>query len=225
MSRTTPRGAGSSSCIFPIRQFPVDKEPSVPPAGTLGIVSTAMIGRTVIKLATGVFVVLLFSATSFGQASGPTTQPSAPSDGSLKTLSGDQVLDQMLKPPANASKPLQPVPDRSATDKTSGSGAVTPNAPKVPLLREGTYVFDRTARLTRATNGQAELTFDADGKALRDPPMIIVPNQKLQQMEEEVSSSSRDLKFHVTGMVTEYRGRNYILLERTAVLPDITQQF
>jgi hypothetical protein len=197
----------------------------VPSEGTCGIVLSAMIGRIVIKLATGVIVVLLFSAMSFGQANGPTTQPSAPSDGSLKTLSGDQVLDQMLKPPANAARPLQPVPDQATSDKTSGRGAVTPNAPKVPLIREGTYVFDRTARLTRGINGQAELTFESDGKALRDPPMIILPNQKLQQMEEEVSSASRDLKFHVTGMVTEYRGRNYVLLERTAVLPDITQQF
>ena len=223
MSGTTPRGAGSSSFIFPIRQFPVDKEPSVPPAGTLGIVSIAMIGRTVIKLATVVFVAISFSAACFGQASGPTTQPAAPSDGSLKVLSGDQVLDQMLKPPANAVKPLQPVSDRSATDKTSGSGAVTPNAPKVPLLREGTYVFDRTARLTRTTNGQSELTFDSDGKALRDPPMIILPNLKLQQMEDQVSAANRDLKFRVTGMVTEYRGRNYILLERAVALDPAVQ--
>jgi hypothetical protein len=44
-------------------------------------------------------------------------------------------------------------------------------------------------------------------------------------MEDAVRSSSRDLRFRVTGMITEYRGRNYILLEKVTVIPDATQQF
>jgi hypothetical protein len=55
--------------------------------------------------------------------------------------------------------------------------------------------------------------------------MVILPNLRLMQMEESVTSSNRDLKFRVTGMVTEYRGRNYILLEKALVVPDIAQQF
>jgi hypothetical protein len=204
---------------------PVDTLTGVPGDGTFGTVFIAMTGKIVIKLATSVCVVLLCSLTGLAQSTGPTTQPAADSGGPLKSLSGDQVLDQMLKPPSNAVQPLQPVPDKSATDKTSGTGAVKPDAPKVNVIREGTYVFDRVGRLTRTPSGQAELTFDSDGKALHDPPMIILPNQKLQQMEDQVTSASRDLKFHITGMVTEYRGRNYILLERAAILPDITQQF
>lgn len=191
----------------------------------MGTVFIAMTEKIVIKFATGVLVLFLSTAAGLAQATGPTTQPASDNGGSVKSLSGDQALDQLLKPPANAAQPLQPVPDKSATDKTSGSGAVKPDAPKVPVVREGTYVFDRVARLTHVANGQAELTFDSDGKALHDPPMIILPNLKLQQMEDQVTAASRDLKFHITGMVTEYRGRNYILLDRVTILPDITQQF
>jgi hypothetical protein len=163
--------------------------------------------------------------SGLAQSTGPTTQPSPDSGAPLKNLSGDQVLDQMLKPSPNPSQPLQPVPDKQVTDKSSGSAALKPGAPKVVLKREGEYLWDRTARITHTATGQTELTFDSDGKALRDPPMIALPNQMLEQMEEQVSSSSRDLKFHVSGMITEYRGRNYILLLRSVVIPDATQQF
>ena len=40
-----------------------------------------------------------------------------------------------------------------------------------------------------------------------------------------VSGASRDLKFRVSGTITEYRGRNYILLEKIVVIPDASQQF
>lgn len=60
---------------------------------------------------------------------------------------------------------------------------------------------------------------------MKDPPVLILPNLKLMAMENAVSSANRDLRFRVTGMVTEYRGRNYVLLEKVVVVPDPTQQF
>jgi hypothetical protein len=44
-------------------------------------------------------------------------------------------------------------------------------------------------------------------------------------METAVNASSRDLQFRITGMVTEYRGRNYVLLEKVVVVPDSTKNF
>jgi hypothetical protein len=172
-------------------------------------------------------MVLLWSALARAQ-SAPTTQPSgssAPggSDAPLKSQPADQVLNQMLKPSTRPSTPLAPVPERAPTDKSSGSGAVKPDAPRVNVIREGTFVFDRIARLNKTSSGQPELAFESDGKALRDPPMLILPNLKLQQMEDQVAAASRDLKFRVTGMVTEYRGRNYILLERAVALDPAVQ--
>ena len=87
-------------------------------------------------------------------------------------------------------------------------------------------MVDRVGRMTKDAEGQpAELTFDSDGKALKDPPMIILQNQKLMQMENAVQGSNRDIRFRVTGMVTEYKGRNYILLDKVVVVPDVVQQF
>lgn len=131
----------------------------------------------------------------------------------------------MLKPPANATKVLEPLPDHPTRDTSSGNGAVKPDAPPVNLRREGTFIVDATGRLTRSKDGHEEFTFESDGKTLKDPPMIILPNQTLMQMEESVTAATKDLRFHVSGMITEYRGRNYILLERAVAIPDIAQQF
>ena len=85
------------------------------------------------------------------------------------------------------------------------------------LIREGEIIPQRVGRLTRTAEGQPEFTFEADGQTLQDPPMIILPNQKLEQMEDRIKNSSRDLRFRISGIVTEYRGRNHILIETVSI--------
>ena len=144
--------------------------------------------------------------------------------------SADEVLGQMLRPRRQGAQRELTYNEPPAADRTSGDGAVKPNAPQVTVMREGTPIVNRVGRLTlpgagRSTSGQAEFTFDADGQALRDPPLIILPNLKLMAMEDAVRGASRDLRFRVSGVVTEYRGRNHVLLEKVTVVQDVTQQF
>jgi hypothetical protein len=164
---------------------------------------------------------------ALGQSKPATTQPTTrPTGSGVQAVPAGQLLDSLLKPAASAGQPLQPIQEGPVPDVTTGKNAIAPAAPQLNLVREGTYIPDRTGRLTHSADGQtAEFTFDADGKALKDPPMIILPNQKLKQMEDAVTGNSRDLRFRVTGVVTEYKGRNYILLERAVVIPDVAQQF
>jgi hypothetical protein len=156
-----------------------------------------------------------------------TTQPTTrPTGSGVKAVPPGDLLDSLLKPTTDAGKPLQPIQEGPVPDTTTGKNAVAPMAPELNLIREGQYIFDRTGRLTHGANGQdPELTFDADGKALKDPPMLILPNLNRMQMEKAVLGSSRDLRFKVTGLVTEYNGRNYILLQKVVVVPEIIQQF
>lgn len=169
-------------------------------------------------------VVLSFAAHAMAQ-NAPATQPTTRPSGTRPVAPG-QLLDSLLKPPATAGQVLQPIQEGPAVDATTGGNAVAPGAPQLNLIREGTPIVDRTGRLTKSADGQVnELTFDADGKALKDPPMVILPNLKLMQMENAVQSTSRDLRFKVSGVVTEYKGRNYILLERVVVVPESTRQF
>ena len=166
------------------------------------------------------FGVGMFALTSIGLAQA--TQPTAPAT----QPSAGQLLDQMLKPNGATARPLQPLPDPPAPDRTTGGAAVAPGAQQMPVIREGSYIVDRTGRLTKSADGQQfEFNFEADGRAMQDPPVVIIPNLKLMAMENAVNGSNRDLKFRITGMVTEYKGRNYVLLEKVVVVPDVSQRF
>jgi len=140
--------------------------------------------------------------------------------------SADEVLGRMLKPrPSGRERELN-ITDPPQPDRTSGKSAVMPDAPVVHVMREGTPVVNRVGRLTFSTDGtRSEFTFESDGQRLQDPPLILLPNLKLMAMEDAVRGASRDVRFRVSGVVTEYRGRNYLLLEKATVIQDVTQQF
>lgn len=146
------------------------------------------------------------------QETGPSTRPAA--------LPPDQMLDRMLRP-SSEGQTLRPTDDAPRTDRTSGSGAVAPGAPQISVMREGSYIVDRLGRLTPTADGQQmEFTFESDGKTMQDPPLVILPNLKLMAMERAAELATRDLRFRITGMVTEYKGRNYILLDKVVVVPE-----
>jgi hypothetical protein len=152
-----------------------------------------------------------------GQSAPPATRPA--------TSSAEQMLQQMLQPQAQGAQPLQPLPDQIPTDTTSGGGAVAPMATTQPLAIEGRLILDRLGRVTRSFSNPnvTEFTLDADSSGYQDPPMILLPNTALQTLEDQVINSYRDLKIRVSGEVTAYRGRNYLLLSRWSVVPDTVQ--
>jgi hypothetical protein len=138
-------------------------------------------------------------------------------------VSADQMLNDML----SASNRPAGVPlllAEPSADRASGPGALPPKAPLVNVLRERSQVFDRVARLSHSPDGiQEQITLESDGTALQDPPLILLPNLKLVALE--AAAADRDARFRVTGMVTEYRGRNYILLQKVVVMSDSDRQF
>jgi len=63
--------------------------------------------------------------------------------------------------------PLQRLFSPTAQQR-DGAAAVAPNATTMPIIREGTFITDRTGRLTKSPDGQhEEFTFDADGRRCR----------------------------------------------------------
>ena len=184
-----------------------------------------------LRIICAIGVVVASAAFAVSAAPGqpkPTTQPSTrPPSIPSRSLTADEMLSQMLRPPPTGTgeRVLQPPPDPPLPDKTGGRGAVMPNAPAVTVMREGTFLVDRTGRLTKGADATAEFSFESDGRALRDPPVVIVPSLKLVAMEEAVKAANKDLRFRISGMVTEYRGRNYVLLEKVLVVPEVVQQF
>jgi hypothetical protein len=157
-----------------------------------------------------------------------TTQPlvtTPPPSTRPTNRSAEETLRQMLQPQGEAARPLKPIEEAPpAVDATSGAAAVAPGGTPQKVLREGTLLLDRVGRLTRGDDGKTfEFTIDSDGRAMSDAPMILLPNRRLMQLENQVQGSYRDLKIRASGEVMEYRGRNYLLLQRWAVVPDVTQ--
>jgi hypothetical protein len=173
----------------------------------------------------GIVCVALVACTSMAQSepSAPASQPTTKV--SAATMPADLLLQQMLRPAGGpAAKPLTPIENLPTFSQTVGA-VVAPGPPTPTLIREGDYIQNRVGRLNKTGDGQFEFIFDSDGAALKDPPLIILPNLKLMQMESAVTAGNRDLKFRITGQVTEYKGKNYILIEKAVVPPDSTQSF
>jgi hypothetical protein len=149
-----------------------------------------------------------------------TTQPSATSASPAEDKANE------LLGAGGGVKPLPSATRGPMTDASTGKAAIAPGAPTLNVMREGTFIVKRVGRLTHSADGQQmEFTFDSDRKTMKDPPVVILPNLKLMQMENAIAGSSRDLRFRVSGLVTEYKGRNYVLLDQVVVVPDIDQQF
>jgi hypothetical protein len=168
-------------------------------------------------------------------ASAQATQPSQPTQ-PLQTphpttrpgnQSAEEMLRQMLQPQGEAAQPLKPAeggtPGQDDSDIVEAR-ADTSAPTGQPLVREGTPLLDRLGRLTPSADGKRmEFTLESDGRTLADPPMVLLPNRKLMQLEDRLRTSYRDLKVTVSGEVTEYRGRNYLLLSRWTVVSDVVQ--
>jgi hypothetical protein len=150
--------------------------------------------------------------------------PNSNVNGPQGPVSADQMLKQMLTADDHGSTP-PPQATTLPSDTTTGLGSVSPKAPVLTVLPEKSQIVDRVCRMTPSTDGQQEqLTLDADGSTLRDPPLIVLPNLKLVDLEN-AAGDHRDTRFRVTGVVTEYRGRNYILLQKVVVMADSDRQF
>lgn len=172
-----------------------------------------------------IVVALVTGALSAQDARLPATQPATTQPATTPTTrpdTADDVLDRLLAPttrPAQ-SAPALPPQDRSGAPNNAtglGAAAVAPDTPRQPLVAEGTYVVDRLVRARPSVDRRGlELVFVADGEAPEaavEPPMLAAPNLNLMSLEAAIREEPERL-FRVTGRVTEYRGRNYLLLEK-----------
>ena len=89
------------------------------------------------------------------------------------------------------------------------------------ICRDGYMVIDRVGRLTYYPDAQQWLfAFEADAASLAEPPVEVLPSQLLEVMEKLQRKSSRALRFRISGQVTKYQNRNYILLRKVLVVYD-----
>lgn len=151
------------------------------------------------------------------------------------------VLAQSAPPPvpapASSPQPTVTVPRIIVTPtNTPTLEPVRPNVPppaaqdlsltsNPPLLREGAFVSGARAQLVKGKSGRWYAIFDPDSSGRAIPPMIVMENSNLAAMERVAGREPAGTRVRMSGRVTVYRDRNFILptapplLERTAA-PD-----
>jgi hypothetical protein len=151
----------------------------------------------------------------------PTTQPTTRPG----RQSAEEMLSQMLRPTTQSAVPLKPIADGGGgiINHNTGPYAVIPGAPTLHLIPEGSLITDKIARLTKTDDGKAwEVTFESDGQVLQDPPMRVLPNKNLTRITNALMTSNADLRFRVSGEVTEFDNRNYLLIQKAAQVSELT---
>ena len=125
--------------------------------------------------------------------------PSRPDDLDDRAAARADSAESILRDLDRAVGPLVHSPRRATADTT--------NQPIAP----GTMVLWRHGWMVREPAGAWSFVFAADATGLSDPPMILLPCRMLEDMERHALRSSQDEPLLVSGRVTRYRGRNYML--------------
>lgn len=152
---------------------------------------------------------------TFGQTpppapSSPQTQPAAPAE-----PSADEVLQQLLlQRPASpviapSASPAAPSPqDLELQPQIMG---LAPEQTQPPLYREGEFIVSRRGRMLRIPAGLWIFQFEADSQSAPEPPVLLMPCQLLENMEELNRQRGERLVFVLSGQVFTYHGRNWLL--------------
>jgi len=88
---------------------------------------------------------------------------------------------------------------------------LAPDQGQPPLYREGEFIVSRRGRMLRMPSGQWVFQFEADSQAAPETPMLLMPCQLLENMEELTRQRGDRLVFVLSGQVFTYRGYNWLL--------------
>lgn len=152
----------------------------------------------------------------------PTPLPSpVPADVNTPTRSqpGDDAMAipaeiaRRLKTRRTARAPLRPVPEASASEKK-------PRRPFSRILVDAVGFVELQPAQAKAPNATDRVweihTFvpNALGRNVSAFRYQLLPNQVLEQTEQQVAAWPEPTRLMIAGLVTEYRGRKYLLLHR-----------
>lgn len=137
---------------------------------------------------------------------------------------GSDVLDR-LRERSDKTPVIPPVQQRITRVKrtTVAEGAIPSNALRPvdrKLMPDGSRIVDRTGRLTR-DGDYLTYTFESRGEGPVEVPLRLLPNRLLEDMEMISEGGRKSVVFVVSGEITEYRGVNYLLLQKLLIRPDL----
>jgi len=158
------------------------------------------------------------------------TQPSAATTAESTPASpdaSDELLGELMQQREQPPEPIEPTLSRPTQEDASNPPistmdidlSVLGQAPPLgdgeqvaPLRREGEFVVNRKGRVVRAADANRALfAFDSDGEQMQDAPMILLPCQLLENMEQIIAERGDQTTFILTGQVFTYHGVNFLM--------------
>ncbi len=142
------------------------------------------------------------------------------SDLGKSDLAVDEPNDVLTMPP----EILEKLRARREKGTVSGQGVADSNQAaaeatslsNVKSYRQSadTILADRTAFLVKEDEGRLVLTPDALGRNVQRLTLRLLPCEVLELTEREQSAEPEPIRFRIAGVMTEYKGNSYLLLQR-----------
>jgi len=99
---------------------------------------------------------------------------------------------------------------RMEAEKGVGGSA---SAKKAQIERDS-ILADRTAFLSKQEDGRFVFVLDAFGRNVRPVSLRLLPCEVLELAEQKQSSEPEPVRFRIAGIITKYKGENYLLLQK-----------
>jgi hypothetical protein len=158
---------------------------------------------------------------------GPTTTAAAESGGpgganpSQPEPMPDRLREMLMAMPR--STPLATAAEHSGTTISSIPAAMSASEDNGSTSRkDGDLIVDRVGRMNFDVNEQVWVfAFETDSQTVSEPPVILHPCRLLEIMERTVQQSNRPQRFRISGQVTRYQGRSYLLPRKMLIVHDL----
>jgi len=84
--------------------------------------------------------------------------------------------------------------------------------------KDGSMIVDRVGRVLFESQNQSFIfAFEADSSKRAEPPVTLLPNLLLEEIEKTVR---KDNRYRITGQISKYQGRYYMLLRKALIKYD-----
>ena len=140
----------------------------------------------------------------------PSSQPAAPND-------PETILNALDKLPRS---PI--IPPKQFSDEAVLPGGSEAEETPYRLRAQGLPVINRLGRIV-GEGTWWKFIFESDGDPPGEQPVRLLPCRELEWMENASNNGKRAVKFLVSGELTEYHGRNYLLLRKVLVDQNLNQ--
>lgn len=81
-------------------------------------------------------------------------------------------------------------------------------------LKQDSILVDRTGYIKKLADGTKVFAFDALGRNVQQVKLQLLPCEAIEKAERKQARHPERLRFKVAGIVTKYKGRYYLLLQR-----------